>query len=281
MIRNKVYPIGGFRTDDPSRYQDWRDFFIENLPNLKFDDPREHNQSAIAKLDTGDMNSAMNCPLSLVYLFGNKRAGTMSYCELGASRARGNCIIAVDHNDKKDSLIEQIASHYYTDKDRALEFLQKGEFNFNKHRPIKIENKTKTREPCKSILFSGSLEDAGMIELIKETSKFKEVYTRVPVSDLYDFSDKFDLVVVNFPQGEQHSKYGLYHMGLAYATEVPIIELEGNSKFPYPPLPGLARRVFMGKERFHVAKEYLERLQSQHISDEALICYELMAKYNK
>jgi hypothetical protein len=37
----------------------------------------------------------------------------------------------------------------------------------------------------------------------------------------------------------------------------------------------------MGKERFDVAREYLERLQSQHISDEALICYELMNKYNK
>lgn len=280
MNKIRVYPIGGFRTDD-IKYSDWRDFFIENLPNLEFDDPREHNQSAIAKLDTGDMNSAMNCPLSLVYLFGNKRAGTMSYCELGASRARGNGIIVVDENDKKDSLIEQIASHYYTDKKRALDFLEKGNFNFNKHQAIGIKNKTKTREPCKSILFTGNLEEEGMIDLINYISKFKDVHTRPPISELSNFSDKYDLVVVNFSKGEQHSKYGLYHMGLAYATEVPIIELEGNSKFPYPPLPGLARRSFVGKERFNVAREYLERLQSQHISDEALICYDLMTKYNK
>jgi len=280
MVRYKVYPIGGFRTDD-LKYSDWRDFFIENLPNLDFDDPREHNQSSVARLDTGDMNSAMSCPISLVYLFGNKRAGTMSYCELGASRARGNCIIAVDENEKKDSLIEQIASHYYTDKERALDFLQEGDFNFGKHFPIKGKNKTKTREPCKSVLFTGSLEEEGMERLIEEVSKFKEVHTRPPINELDNFSDKYDLVVANFPCGEQHSKYGLYHMGIAYATEVPIIELEGNSKFPYPPLPGLARRLFVGKERFEVAREYLERLQSQHISDEALICYELMTKWNK
>jgi len=280
MIQKQVYSVGGFRTNNP-QYSDWRDFFIENLPNLDFDDPRNHNQSCIAKLDSEDMNSAMNCPISLVYLFGNKRAGTMSYCELGAARASGNCIIAVDENDKRDSLIEQIASHYYTDKNRAIEFLKRNEFNFNKNLPIQVENKTKTREVCKSILFTGCLEEPGMEKLIAEISEFKEVYTRPPINELQDFSKKFDLVVVNFPKGEQHSKYGLYHIGLAYATEVPIIELEGNSKFPYPPLPGLARRTFIGKERFDVAREYLERLQSQHISDEALICYELMNKYNK
>jgi len=248
------------------------------LPNLSFDDPRDHNQSSITRLDFDDMNSAMNCPISLVYLGNGKRAGTMSYCELGAARANGNCIVAVDENEEKDSLIEQIASNYFTSKQKALEFLKESKFNPD-YNSIKKNDKTSNKNPCRNILFTGNLEE--MNELIEEVSKYKKVYTRPPINGLDDFSEKFDTVVVNFKKGEDHNKHGLYHMGLAYATKVPIIELEGNSAFPYPPLLGLARRVFTGKQRFTVAQEYLKQLGSQHIADEAKLCYELMNKFNK
>ena len=76
-----------------------------------------------------------------------------------------------------------------------------------------------------------------------------------------------------------YDKKALFAMGLAYATHIPVVELEGNNVI-YPPLPGFSRRPFVGKDRFEHAQEYLTNLESQHISDEALVYYELMKKFN-
>ena len=94
-MEKKVYPIGSFGGN-------WRDYLIKNLPELSFDDPRDHDQSSVTRYSFSDMNSAMECPVAIVYLAEGKRAGTMSYCELGASRAYGNCIVVVDENEKKE-----------------------------------------------------------------------------------------------------------------------------------------------------------------------------------
>ena len=201
----------------------------------------------------------------------------MSYAELGASRAKGNCIMAIDKNKKEDSLIKKIASHYYTDQDRAIEFLKKGEFRDDKNLPINYQNKTNLTTPYNSILFTGDLEE--MAQLIEELSSKKKTHTRPTHEEIQNFTQNFDLVVVNFRAGDLLNKYGLYHMGIAYATGVPIIMLEGN-KIPYFPLPGLARRTFVGNEKFDMARDYLTRLSSQHINDEAKVCYELFKKYN-
>jgi hypothetical protein len=268
----KAYSIGSF--------SGWRDEIISVLPFIEFDDPRNHDQSSITRLDYQDMESAMSCPISIVYLYNDKRAGTMSYCELGASRAKGNIIIAIDENEKKDSLIEKIASHYFTSKERTINFLSKNQNSLSpKYNEIFENNKTKDKTPCKNVLFSGDLEE--IQELMENVKKCgKNVYSKPPVQELDNFGDKFDLVVVNFKKDLNYHKYGLYHMGIGYATKVPIIELDGNP-FPYPPLLGLARRVFTGDKRFEIAEKYLSELNSQHISDEAMICYKLFKEYNK
>ena len=269
-MTKKVYPIGSFGGT-------WRDDLIQNLPDLSFDDPREHDQSAVAKLDFSDMNSAMECPISVVYLANGKRAGTTSYCELGASRARGNCIIVVDENEKKDLLIEKIASHHYSNLEEAKYFLKKGEFIEEKNLPIAYENKTLNSNPCEKVLFTGNLEE--MTLLMNNVSNNKKVYTNPIEFGIQNFTNNFDIVIANFKKGEAHDKEALYHMGIAYATGVPIILLEGNI-IPYPTLPGLARRTFIGENKLKIAEDYLTALKSQHISDEALVCYELFKKYN-
>ena len=99
------------------------------------------------------------------------------------------------------------------------------------------------------------------------------------LNDLSNFANKVDLIVVNFEKGKPHDKVGLFFMGLGYALNIPILELEGNV-IPYPPLLGLSRIVLIGKERFDHAEFYLKNLTSQHIKDEALVYYNLMNKFN-
>ena len=69
-------------------------------------------------------------------------------------------------------------------------------------------------------------------------------------------------------------------MGLGYALDVPVLELEANI-VPYPVLPGLARRTLFGPDRFIQAQYYLQNLTSQHIEEEAPVYYALMKKFNK
>src|SRR3989339_33921 len=238
----QIYTIGSFENDG------WRDLMINRLRNFDFNDPRNHKQSSITRLDYEDMNAAMNSDIALVYLHSGRRAGTMSYSELGGARAKGRCIIAVDKNEEKDSLIKKIASHYYSTEDGVIDLIENNKY-FPKYPPIKAVDKTKT------------------------------IYLGKNLSPLINFSDKIDLIIVNFDEGKLHDTYGLFYMGIGYATETPILELEGNI-IPYPPLIGLARRVLIGSKRFDYAKDYLTNLESQHIDDEALIYYQLMKKYN-
>ena len=114
----QIYTIGSFENDG------WRDLMINRLNHFNFNDPRNHKQSSIARLDYEDMNAAMNSDIALVYLHSGRRAGTMSYSELGGARAKGRCIIAVDKNEEKDSLIKKIASHYYSTEDGVIDLIE-------------------------------------------------------------------------------------------------------------------------------------------------------------
>lgn len=271
-MKTKIYPLGSFANDG------WRDEFIEKFPQYDFDDPRNHNQSSIAKLVWSDMNSAMTCPISIVYLQKDKRAGTFSYSELGASRAMGNTIIAFDEDNSKEELISKIASHYTTSK-KVLEHLLNGELYVPKFNPIKPLNKTVSHDEYKSILFAGDVYSGPMKNIINEMSKTKKVFVDKSLNKLDNFSKEIDLVVVNFDQGKPHDKKGLFFMGLSYALDIPILEIEGNPII-YPPLAGLARRTLDKPERFIQAEQYLKNLSSQHIEEEALVYYALMKKFN-
>ena len=119
-----------------------------------------------------------------------------------------------------------------------------------------------------------------MISLMNEMAKEKNVYVASnDIGDLENFAENFDIIVTNFSGGKPHNPVGLFHMGVGYATKVPILELEGNSA-PYPPLLGLARRVLIGMDRFEHAEYYLKELGSQHINDESTVYYRLMKKFN-
>jgi hypothetical protein len=265
----KIYPIGSF--------SGWRDEFINKFSNFNWDDPRNHIQSSIAKLDYSDMSGAMNCSISFIYMAENKRAGTMSYAELGASRAKGNCIIAFDEDNTKDDLISKISSHYITSRDE-LENLLNGHNYSKKFSEIQPMDKTANHKPYESVLFTGDVYSMG--PLINKTLKDKKVFVNKSLDDLDNFSDEIDLIVVNFDKGKKHDKKGLFFMGMGYALDIPVIELEGNV-IPYPPLLGLARRALVGKDRFKQAEHYLKNLKSQHITDEALVYYDLMKKFNQ
>jgi len=267
MKRDTIYPIG--------RFGKWRDYFIDALTDFDFDDPRNHSQNAIAMLDHEDMASAQNCDLALAYSSKEQRLGTTSYAELGAARASGNCITLIDEA-KNEDLARRIASHSLTDKNSAIELLRSGKYQ-SKFCAIPKRDVTKTREPCKKVCFMGDTNSMG--GLIEEIANHKNVSVGFPLENLFDYSKKTDLMVVNYDKGKAHDSMALFFMGLSYTTKIPILELEGNP-VPYPTLPGLARRTLFSERRFEFAKFYLTRLQSQHINDESQVYYELMKHFN-
>lgn len=267
-MKTKIYPIGSF--------SGWRDEFIQMFPEYRFKDPRNHNQGAVAKVVFQDMKEAMNCPISLVYLPEDKRAGTMSYAELGGSRAKGNCIIAFDEDKDKDDLIKKIASHYCHSR-QELKDLLKNEDYFGRYQPLKAIDKTATHKHYESILFTGDIP--AMQNLINKMKETKKVSVNRDVNNIERFAKKTDLIVVNFDKGKSHNRKGLFFMGLGYALDVPVLELEANI-VPYPVLPGLARRTLFGPDRFIQAQYYLQNLTSQHIEEEAPVYYALMKKFN-
>lgn len=274
-MENEIYLIGSFT--NPC----WRQEFIDNVPNVKFDNPIHHEQSSITKLNYSDMNSA-STKSSLAYVPQGKRLGTMSYAELGAARASGQTIISVDENpsESKDSILERIASHEFQSKKEAMEFLLKNSNKFKSFEPIEVIDKTKIKEEWKSLLFTGNYNLDVNQTLFKHSvldSKKINIYDSSKFN-LQNFSKDYDLLVVNFNKEDKHSPEALFLMGIAYQTKVPIILLEGHS-IPYPPLLGLARRVLVGENRFEHLEEYLKNLESQHISDEALVYYNLMNKF--
>jgi hypothetical protein len=111
MEKGDIYMIGGF--------SGWRQEFIDKLPNVEFDNPINHEQSSITRLNYSDMHSAANKP-SLAYIPEGQRLGTMSYCELGVARAAGMPIIYVDENNEKDSVLEKIATYRFDTKENAF-----------------------------------------------------------------------------------------------------------------------------------------------------------------
>jgi len=265
---DKIYTIGSF--------SGWRDEVEGKLSeNYELDDPRKHSQSSIARLVTDDMNSAMNCPVSLIYTPRGKRAGTMSYAELGASWAMGNTIIAVDENTREDELISKISSYSFENFDDATWWLNNPGYNDNRE-GLEVRDRTESREPYEGVLFAGNYNGIGNIaEMLGKKKTF--LGNMLELEKFDSIHNQIDLIVANFEKG--HDKKALFYMGMGYALKIPTILVEGNS-VPYPPLLGLARRVLVGDKRHEQLNYYLENLKSQHISDEAVVYYNLMKKFD-
>lgn len=267
-MTKEIYLIGGF--------SGWRKGFEEAVPNVKFDNPINHKQYSIAELNHSDIKSAKIKP-SLAYIEKGKRLGTMSYSELGAARVSGMPIISVDENEIKDSILERIATYKFNSKVKSYEFLREGQELFSRYYKIKADDKTKSFEDYKSILFTGDYEKFKSIKM----PKGKEIYfTEDYMDNLDNLAKDVDLIVTNFDAGKKHNSEGLFFMGAGAGLKIPVILLEGNN-IPYPPLVGLSRRPLFGEKRFEYLEEYLKNLGSQHISDEALTYYNLMNKFNK
>lgn len=271
-MTEEIYLIGGFTG--------WRKDFINALPNVKFDNPINHEQSSITRLNHSDMGSASIKP-SLAYVPESMRLGTMSYSELAAARVTARPIIAVDENENKDPILDLIASYKFDNKEDAYNFLSKNPKLICNNNLISQIDKTKSKETYKSILFAGDFNKQ-IEELLHEQSAIngKECDVFDLNYNLEEIPKKYDLILVNFENGKRHDTKGLFLMGLGYQTKVPVVSLEGNP-VPYPPLLGLARRVMTGSNRIEYAREYLKNLKSQHIEDEALVYYHLMKKFNQ
>lgn len=267
-MENEIYLIGGFNG--------WRKDFEVALPNVKFDNPINHEQSSITRLNHSDMYSAANKP-SLAYVEKGKRLGTMSYAELGAARAAGMPIISVDENDIKDSILERIATHKFNSKEDAYGFLKTYSKFQSRYNSIPSNDKTKLMENYKSILLTGDYEKFKSIKIPKNKNIY---FSQDYIDNLDNLPKDIDLIVTNFDEGKKHNPEGLFFMGAGYQVKIPIILLEGNN-IPYPPLVGLSRRPLFGEKRFEYLEEYINELGSQHISDEALTYYNLMNKFNK
>jgi len=198
----------------------------------------------------------------------------MSYAELGAAWASGNCIVSVDENDERDEIVRNIARLSGGTFEDATKFLNL-EGVYGKQGQLDIRDRTESKDPYREVLFTGGSYPGGIVKKVLGTGR--RVMVDPEPKYFEPVSKDVDLIVTNFENG--HDKTGLFFMGVGYALKIPVIMLEGNS-VPYPPLLGLARRVMVGEKRFEQLDYYLENLESQHISDEAVIYYNLMKKFD-
>jgi len=117
MKKKKIYLAGSFF--------DFRNKIIYELRDkYEFADPRKNRQHSIATIVVDDMEEAEECPIMLAcFPKGNSR-GTMTYAEIGGSRAEGNYIIIADETDKRDNFLDSISDYNPDSIEDAINFLK-------------------------------------------------------------------------------------------------------------------------------------------------------------
>jgi len=248
--------------------------------NYDFSDPRTHRQSAIAKLVIDDMTDAANCPVCLACFPRGKSRGTMTYAEIGASVIYGNKLITVDENEEKDPFLKELSYLFFTDIDECISYLDDNLLEMEKTRKRSLK-KEKNRGGLDIYLCGSkdySLESLAKCDNKTDVEKRFILQSAKPKEDL-DIFDKVDLTVVHFPHSDKEwlsrNRVPIFFMGVSWAYNTPIVLVEENP-IVYPPLAGLARRIFNSLD---IAKEYLERLDSLDIDREAKLMYYLFEKY--
>jgi hypothetical protein len=250
-------------------YHDWRDRVVASLPGHNFSDPKNHRQSAIAKLVEDDMTEAMLCRRLFVGFPKGKSLGTMTYAEIGASKTAGNYIIGVDENEVKEPTLKFIADAHFSSFEEGIAHLKNFPDIYEKN-----DNLDRSKKPL------GEVHNVLILGQVPEqvtSSKEKTYFVDFQATDLNSLGSGIDLVVVNFERGIRPKEHILC-MGAAYSADIPIILCEA-SPIIYPPLAGLARRIFSGSERFDILGDYLEGIKSNEIGSEAKVMYELFKKY--
>ncbi len=247
----------------------FRDKIIDELPYFHFIDPRKNRQNSISSLIEDDMKGSIKASVFLACFPKGKTRGTATYSEIGASKANGNYVIIADENKEKDPLLERFADMNHQDIDDAIEFLRFNNYYDLKSKTKKIP-KEKNMDKAENIFFAGDFSLlTGLQDLNKKIIKYEDL------NELGDFKD-VDLTLTYFPKKGEWNRKQIFFMGVSYALNKPIILLD-EKEIPYPPLYGLARRVFRNK---YPLIDYLTRLKSQKIDDEAKIMYDLFKKYN-
>ena len=255
----RIYLAGSF--------YDFRDKVIESLPEIKFSDPRTHRQNSIAQLVEDDMKDAVECPIMFACFPKGKSRGTMTYAEIGAARAKGNYIIIADENEQIDYKLNEMADVKFNKIEEAIEFIKNVECEKNRNEIVKKHLDDNFR-----IFLTTTPEYTTGLEKIAQNGK--KIVTCKNIESVEDCSH-MDLTVAHFPRGLKRNKQAVFFMGMSYSMSIPICILDENPII-YPPLAGLARRIFTQKEPF---LDYLNMLKSQKIDDEAKVMYQLFEKY--
>ncbi|MBN1376800.1 hypothetical protein JW949_00520 [Candidatus Woesearchaeota archaeon] len=270
-IKPEIYLVGSF--------YGFRDKLIEALPEYPLRDPRNHRQSCIAKLVIDDMNAAENCPVLLAVFPKNKDRGTATYAEIGASYAHGNYIIIVDEEDghkKEDVLLRKVADKYFTDSEKAINFLNNG-FELTNKPKKKIKSKYPVNSqgiiPVKKVYFCGEIsgELSDIIDELSEKQPRKEFIKKS--EDTHEDFKKiatYDLIVANFPKNKWWDRHAFFMIGGAYAHDISVLSVE-NKKLRYPPLQALVRRSTNSIQNM---KKYLEEVNDLNVNKEASFMYD-------
>ncbi len=264
MKKKKIYLAGSFF--------DFRDKIISEL-GYKYDfaDPRKNRQHSIATLVVDDMDQAKECPIMLAcFPKGNSR-GTMTYGEIGGSRAEGNYIIIADETEKRDNFLDSISDYNLDSIGDAINFLKN---NNPKRDPLRAITKKQDKDNKLRIFLATNINYFMDIEKVYQNDENK-ILMYGDFGDLKDFGSA-DLTVAHFPEGKDRDRKAIFFMGLSYALEIPSIVIDEN-KVLYPPLEGLAKRNFPYKP---AGLDYLVNLKSLEIEKESKVYYGVSNKYN-
>jgi hypothetical protein len=263
----KIYLIGSFHN--------FRDRIIESLPEYSFSDPRTHHQSCSAKMVFDDMTEAENCPVALAVFPKGKSRGVMSYSEIGASLVNGNTLITVDEDDNSDPLLKKLTlpEHYFTSLDSAIEYLASGpKIDPGEKKPIlsKYPSGTAGAVPLKTIYLCGAI-DRQIMSIIEEAVHCRPDKTYIPKTDGYlDFlaTKDYDLIVANFPAGQDWDRHACLMLGAAYSHDISTIVMDGHD-VKYPPLQALARRQMSPRWM----SRYITEVDDLNINKESALMY--------
>jgi len=264
MKKKKIYLAGSFL--------DFRDKIIAALGyKYEFADPRKNRQHSIATLVVDDMGGAEECPILLACFPKDKPRGTMTYAEIGGSRAKGNCIIIADETEKRDKFLDDISDYKPNSIETAINFLKNNNSGRDASRAI---TKKQNKDNKLRMFLATNIEYFKEIEQVYQNDENK-ILMYGDFVNLKDFG-KADLTIAHFPEGKDRDRKAIFFMGMSYALEASSITVDENMVL-YPPLEGLARRNFKDKKP---ALDYLIRLKSLEIQKESKVYYYVDKKYN-
>ena len=256
-IGKTVYPAG--------RFHGWQDEFVRDVfPTWDVLDPRNNRQGAIAKLVEDDMSGVKKADAIFCRLPAGKSLPVMTYAEIGSARVMGKPIILVDENETRELIIHNLASEVFKNYKDGLGYLMRGNFELTE----KNISERDAVNPVNKIAFAGD---------ISIPRKFNKEIVYPNILKLEDLAEA-DLLAVSF-ESEKKDPKALALMGVAYTLGIPII-LHDSNPLVYPPLAGLARRIFVGDKGREAVKEYLMKIQINHVDIESKLYIDLSKKFN-